>query len=429
MGENALNSSSRKPRKIVHLISQRPDSTGSGYYVQNILRLSSRAGFRNQLIAGVPVEYQPQLDCIDESNCTFVTFGGGQLDFPVPGMSDVMPYESTRFSQMSQADLENYEDAFSKTLQRVLAHFSPDIIHSHHLWIATAVARRTAPEIPLVTSCHSTDLRQFLMRPHLGERVLEGCQAVDRVLALSHEQCARIQELYGVSRGRIDIVGAGFDEELFTWRKKENSTTQQVLYAGKLSFSKGVDWLLRCLTKMENCPMHLHLAGSGSGEEERTCLELAARLGSRVTVHGRITQVELSSLMKKCHIFILPSFYEGLPLVLLEALASGCRIITTTLPGCLELLGQKSSDIVEFVELPFMKEVDRPLQQDSAILDERLSEALEIMYSRVLAKPTLDEAEVSKIVQHFGWQQVFKRIENSYLRCLGDKVPGPLHRW
>ena len=82
------------------------------------------------------------------------------------------------------------------------------------------------------------------------------------------------------------------------------------------------------------------------GKKEQYCLELAAKGGASVTVHGRINQQDLARLMGSCHIFILPSFYEGLPLVLLEALASGCRIITTDLPGCKELLGDADPDLV-----------------------------------------------------------------------------------
>ena len=76
----------------------------------------------------------------------------------------------------------------------------------------------------------------------------------------------------------------------------------------------------------------------------------------------RITSYNVcyTKLLRRCHLFILPSFYEGLPLVLLEALASGCRIITTDLSGCRELLDAADPDLVEFVELPVLQEIDRP---------------------------------------------------------------------
>lgn len=351
---------------ILHILSQRPDSTGSGYYIQNMIRLAARAGHQNYLIAGVPAHEEPVLDFTHNGSYSFVTFGGGDLDFTIPGMSDVMPYSSSMYSDLSDDQLDAYERVFEAKIRDAARRFQPDIIHSHHLWIVTAVTRRTLPEIPLVTSCHSTALRQFEKNTHLRKRVLSSCRGVDRILSLSRAQARKINELYGIGKDRIDVVGGGYSEHLFTWQNKSAPPPVHLLYAGKLSYAKGVDWLLRCCLQLKHLPLHLHLAGSGAGSEEEACIELAAKLGASVTVHGRISQQELSRLMGACHIFVLPSFFEGLPLVLLEALASGCRIITTDLPGCRELLEKGSSDLVEFVRLPELEEVDKPRSEDWA---------------------------------------------------------------
>jgi glycosyltransferase involved in cell wall biosynthesis len=82
------------------------------------------------------------------------------------------------------------------------------------------------------------------------------------------------------------------------------------------------------------------MAGSGAGPEFSNCIELAKKLGRRVTNHGYVTHRRLSELMKMAHVQVLPSFFEGLPLVLFEGLASGCRIITTNLSGFKEIFGR-----------------------------------------------------------------------------------------
>ena len=46
-----------------------------------------------------------------------------------------------------------------------------------------------------------------------------------------------------------------------------------------------------------------------------------------VTLHGQLNQPQLAVLMRRCGVCVLPSFYEGLPLVLIEAAACGCRIV------------------------------------------------------------------------------------------------------
>jgi hypothetical protein len=86
--------------RILHLLSQRPECTGSGIYLQNIIDQAAAAGHRNFLVAGIPLDSPPRLACIDGEHCSFVTFSGGDLPFPVPGMSDVMPYASSRFRDL-----------------------------------------------------------------------------------------------------------------------------------------------------------------------------------------------------------------------------------------------------------------------------------------------------------------------------------------
>ncbi len=405
--------------KILHILSQRPDSTGSGYYIQNMIRLAARAGHQNHLIAGVPAREKPVPDFIDNGSYDFVTFGGGDLDFTIPGMSDVMPYSSSMYSDLSEDQLDAYERAFETKIREVAKRFQPDIIHSHHLWIVTAVTRRTLPEIPLVTSCHSTALRQFVKCTHLRERVLASCRGVDRVLSLSRAQALTINELYGIEKDRIEVVGGGYNDHLFAWRNKTAPPPVHLLYAGKLSYAKGVDWLLRCCLQLKHLPLHLHLAGSGTGSEEETCLKLAAELGAAVTVHGRISQQELSRLMGICHIFVLPSFFEGLPLVLLEALASGCRIVTTDLPGCRELLEKGSSDLVEFIRLPELEKVDQPRSKDWGRLEADLSFAIERMVKQAMQSPAPQSKEVEKLTATHSWDAVFARVEEAYRKAMG----------
>lgn len=406
--------------KILHLISQHPESTGSGFYLQNIIRQATIAGHQNFLVAGVSGSRLPQLDCIKTQSCRFVHFDQALLDYPIPGMSDVMPYPSSTFATLSPAQLDTYEKVFGEVIEHAVGSFSPDIVHSHHLWLVSAVARKLMPAMPMVTSCHSTDLRQFVQCPHLRGKVLPHCQQIDRVLALSGSQAGSIKELYSISSQRIDIVGGGYDENLFTLQQKDKSPQVQMVYAGKLSFAKGVDVLLRTVQSLEGAGVHLHLAGSGTGEEEKYCLELAAKAGSLVTVHGRISQQKLARLLGSCHVFILPSFYEGLPLVLLEALASGCRILTTDLPGCQELLDDADPDLVEFVQLPVMKQIDRPKPEDLSIVEKRLRNAIYSMVARVRVSPSPDPKNIQKITSKFGWDSVFRRINLTYEKAVSS---------
>ncbi|KJS02481.1 MAG: hypothetical protein VR65_05325 [Desulfobulbaceae bacterium BRH_c16a] len=404
--------------KILHLLSQHPESTGSGFYLQNVIRQAAATGHQNFLVAGISGHQFPSLDGINPDACRFVSFGGEHLSFAIPGMSDVMPYPSTRFCDLTPDQLAAYDQVFAEMIVSAAREFSPDIIHSHHLWLTSSIARRALPDIPMATSCHSTDLRQLQQCPHLGERVLPERRKIDRVLALSHDQAGKISKLYDIPAGRIDLVGGGYDDELFKYSNKKIPPPVHLLYAGKLSFAKGVDWLLRTFVALCDQDIHLHLAGSGSGEEAATCLELAERGGATVTVHGGMSQRELAELMRRCHIFILPSFYEGLPLVLLEALASGCRLVTTDLPGCRELLAEAGSDLATFIRLPEMTAIDRPDIKDWHTLQTQLATAITGMADRVRCTPSPSAEEISRVTSFSSWQAVFTRIFCCYEKAM-----------
>ena len=397
--------------KILHILSQHPESTGSGYYLQNMLRQAARHGHRNLLIAGISQGWMPKIDGVDTRDCRFVRFAQPPLDFPIPGMSDVMPYPSSRFAKLTAEQLSAYRQAFREVIDEALGAFAPDIIHSHHLWLVSAITRQLAPEIPMMTSCHSTDLRQYQLCPHLQEEVHTPCRQIDRVLALSHDQAQMIETLYAIDPGRIEVVGGGFAAELFSCPVKEPPPPVRLLYAGKLSFAKGVDSLLQAFARIADPHVELHLAGSGSGSEAAHCLRLAERVGPSVVLHGRVDQSRLAQLMGQAHIFILPSLYEGLPLVLLEALASGCRIITTALPGCLELLDQVDRTQVSFIPLPMTHTIDRltPVEQESFACD--LARSTSAMADLVRDTPNpANPAERTTITRHYTWEAVYTRI-------------------
>lgn len=404
--------------RILHLLSQHPQSTGSGIYVGQVMRMAAAAGHVNALVAGVTGDMDPRLEGLAPELRRYVRFASSPLDFPIPGMSDVMPYASSRFSGLNPAQLAAYREAFAAALADMVETFRPEIIHSHHLWLLTALARERCVDIPMVASCHSTDLRQFRQCPQYRQLVTPACRRLQRVLALGPSQRQEIVSLHGIGEGRIDIVGAGFDEELFTWGEKAPPPPVELLYAGKLSLAKGVDILLGAFAGLAASDLHLHLAGSAAGPEGELCRGLAAQCGSAVTLHGPLDQRQLARLMRRCHIFVLPSFAEGLPLVVLEALASGCRLLVSDLPGCREALQGFDPRRVAFLQLPPLGADGRPEPADMAALQGRLAALIERMARGAGEESQASGEEEAGIVAGYGWRAVFARIERSYARAV-----------
>jgi glycosyltransferase involved in cell wall biosynthesis len=317
--------------------------------------------------------------------------------------------------------LVRYKAAFTRVLEDAVERFNPDIIHSNHLFLLSALVRKLFPNLPVVVTCHGTDLRQYHNCPQLRPFVKQYCQRLDRIIALTADQKTDIARVYDIPSDRIAVVGGGYDEKIFNRVPKQPAGTVQILYAGKLNLSKGVPWLLRSLMKIREHDWHLHLAGSGKGPEYRQCIDLAEQLGPKVTNHGYVSHQRLAELMKTAHIQVLPSFFEGLPLVLFEGLASGCRIITTQLPGFREIFGKASRETIRLIELPPLETIDQPYEKDQAQLDKVLRACIVDMIAVVKRLPDFDDPQAEEAASSYTWSRVFKRTVSVYSDALLDK--------
>jgi len=403
--------------KILHVLSQRPDSTGSGIYVQAMIREATKCGFDNFLVAGLSSSGFDDTFCIAQNRSMFVNFHNADVSYHIPGMSDVMPYQSSRFCDLSEENLYEYETAFSSVLQKAVERFKPDIIHSHHLWIVSSITRQLFPNIPMVTTCHGSDLRQFQNCTHLQKMVLKGCRKIEFAMALSQAQKNDISRLYNLAPEQIIIAGAGYNDSLFYASTKPDPNPVQLVYAGKLSNAKGVPWLLRALRSIKSPPWQLHLVGSGIGEEKEHCLRLAMEQGGKVHVHGALPQGGLAAIIRQCHILVLPSFYEGLPLVILEGLASGCRVLATDLPGTKEIIGNSIAGFIALVPTPRLRYIDHPYKEDEFLFEQNLKKALQQQIDAASRCAQIELTPIQDKLDAYTWTGIFKKVKEVYLKC------------
>lgn len=400
--------------KVLQVLSQRPEQTGSGQYVRSIIKEGTKAGHEMFLVAAEsslsPVKDLP----IPRSSCELVQFETDRLPFPIPGMSDVMPYSHSRFRDLSEDELAIYVGEFSRTILKAVDRFRPDILHCHHLWIVTSIAAKLCDSIPVVATCHGTDLAQMAAIPRQVKNVSDGCGSLKRIMALTETQCLEINQAVGINLDRIAVVGGGFDGSIFKPGESLRHPPVKVAYAGKLSVAKGIPWLVEALSDLDQ-PWELHVAGSGEGEEGARCAEKLRGLGNRAILHGRISPDEVAKLMRQSHLFVLPSLHEGLPLVLLEAIASGCRIVATGLPGVRELLSKFSGDWFSVITTASTNDGVGHDRMGSDFTKE-LRKCLREQIIRVIDGESRDDVKAA--LSYFRWEEVFKRTEKVYLDSL-----------
>lgn len=155
----------------------------------------------------------------------------------------------------------------------------------------------------------------------------------------------------------------------------------RVVYAGKISRAKGVPWLINAMqdvTIPKDHTMCFFLARSSGSREGDDILSGIDKNRGCIEYIGPLSQEKLADLLKTADIFVLPSFYEGLPLVLLEAIACGCRIVVTDLPGLSSWLPAElvENKVVKCVPLPRLTHVDEPNPEDLRAFQKHLSDAI-----------------------------------------------------
>jgi glycosyltransferase involved in cell wall biosynthesis len=137
---------------------------------------------------------------------------------------------------------------------------------------------------------------------------------------------------------KLHIVHCGVDPARYD--HPATPAPAHLLFVGRLAAVKGVPMLFDALRDLSKDHPALHLTLVGDGPE-RAALERRARemgLTSRITFAGYKSQAEVAELLRTATALVLPSFAEGVPVVLMEAMAARVPVVTTRIAGVPELV-------------------------------------------------------------------------------------------
>jgi glycosyltransferase involved in cell wall biosynthesis len=163
-------------------------------------------------------------------------------------------------------------------------------------------------------------------------------RAADLVLAPSAATAGELERDYGVAGARVlPNVTGGLAIEPAPMPGAEGASGH-LLFVGRLRVRKGVEVLLEALAASSRLPPLL-IAGDG---EHRAALERRAREleldGERVRFLGRATPGQVRELLARSLALVVPSIYEGMPLVVLEAMSSGVPVVASRVSGIPEVV-------------------------------------------------------------------------------------------
>ena len=430
--------------KILSVLAQKPSSTGSGVYLSELVRCFKKLGHEQEIICAV---YESDLNGRGEQKCRGehcepvynpVIFNTKEIPIKIAGMSDVMPYESIRYSDLANDEkaLAVWTKVFKEKIEEVIKKFRPDLIICHHLYLLTAMvadyrARSARPygdangariahpynvdgarsgEAPLIYGiCHNTDLRQYQQTDLKREFIKENIKKLDKIFSPSEEHKKKIVELFGVDENKITVIGIGYNSDIF-YRDdnviKDDTKETKLLYVGKVAKKKGVMSLVKAFKKIDKQNISLDIiGGAGDKNEYDEILKESATSQNKINFLLPMKQTELAKEYNSHDIFILPSFSEGVPMVPIEALACGCKVVISDLPGVKEFYDANIKNAcIKYVKLPQMTNVDDAEKAELEGFENRLKDAIiDVIADKKPYKPKL--ASIS-------WENIAKAMLN-----------------
>ena len=380
--------------KILHLISQYPSKTGSGIYLTEVYKNFKSMNFTQKVLCAMN---EDDIIKVNFDDYEIIKFKSKDLSFPVVGMSDVMPYESFLFSNLVNEKLEEYIKVFTNKITKIVNEFNPDIIFTNHLYIISSIVANLNLSCKVFAFCHGTDLRQLYKNNIHKKLICKNIPKVDGIFCLSEKQKEEIIEVFEYNKDKI----------------YNKNSKLKLIYAGKFSRAKGVIYLLKAFEKVKDkYNIELILAGSGTGEEYDEIISYSQKMSDKVKLYGYMDTQEIADLFRSCDIFVMPSFYEGLSLVTIEAMACDLKVVMNELENFMDFVGDDiiNSKNIEFVKMPKLFDTDKVVKEEVNDYIQRLSLALENQINNLYNNNF--EKDLSYKITQFSWENICNNIKN-----------------
>lgn len=223
---------------------------------------------------------------------------------------------------------------------------------------------------------------------HILEKVIY--QASDKIILTSENDKKFVESKFDITSSKMQIVHNYIDTKLFKpmiVKKEEN----RICIVCRLEEQKNLFNLIKAISSSS---VRLVIIGEGSLKESLE--DCSKKQKVNVEFKGNITNQKLPEELNKSELFILPSFYEGCPKVLLEAMSCGVPCIGTDVKGIREIIKHKENGFLCNTDAPSIRK---------AILNVLSNEELRIKLSKNARKT---------IVERFSLENTLKKEREIY---------------
>jgi glycosyltransferase involved in cell wall biosynthesis len=281
--------------------------------------------------------------------------------------------------------------------------FTPDILHAHiHRAGFPAVLIGKLYRIPVVITEQNSAFPRRLLRNADIRLARYSFSRADAVLPVSRALQEGIQSYH--IEANWHIVPNSVDTELFHPRVFLHKDKIYLLFVGGLTPVKGLPVLFQALSLLSyRNDWQLEIVGDGPESESYKAQVQILGLSDRIMFHGVKTKKEISSIMRQADLFVLPSLWDNMPCVLVEAMASGLPVVSTQTGGIPEIVSAETGLLAPPGD------------------EKGLAETLNLAFDQI---DRFDRGKIAQIAQQYSFQEVGRRIDAIYREIIRKSVHG-----
>ena len=285
---------------------------------------------------------------------------------------------------------------YGKEFDLLFAHFGPNGLRASWYREAGVI------DDPLVTVFHGFDLSSYFNQydKHMYDPLFRNG---DLFLPISHFWQDKLRAL-GCAAERLKVHHVGIDCEQFAFQPRTRDADQPTILisVARLVEKKGIEYAIRALAKLVALKLNVQYRIIGDGPLSAPLKQLVSdtQLNGHVNFLGAKTSKEVADELSRAHVFLAPSVtsrsgdMEGIPTVLMEAMATGLPVISTLHSGIPELVeAGVSGKLVGERDVPALAEVIREIA------------------ANVECWPVMGAAGRQKVLEEFNIRKLNRRLE------------------
>ena len=278
-----------------------------------------------------------------------------------------------------------------------------DLNHTHFIFPDALLSYwlKKMTGLPYIVTAHGSDVPGYNPNRFMAlHRILKPVWkhvvgSASEIVSPSHALVELIEQQK--SGTPITVIPNGFSVDRF---QPARHSRYQVLIVSRMFERKGIQYFLRALDGLPY-PLKVDIIGDGNYLEPLKELAGEIKTEATITFHGWLDNLspQFGQLVENASIFVYPSEAENFPIALLEAMAAGLAIITTSGTGCAEVVGETGLLV--------------PPRDPDAI-----RKALQRLVDHPELVEQLGQAARQRVEKEFGWPAVARRYLAVYQRVM-----------